>query len=98
MPFGLTNAPSTFMLFMHHVLRDCIGKFVVIYFDDILLYGKSLHDHVGQLRLVLSILRVHHLFSNIDKYTFCVNSVVILGFVLTKQRVHVDPEKIKVIQ
>jgi len=98
MPFSLTNVPSTFMRLMNYVLRDCIGKFFVAYFDDILVYIKSLHDHVGHLRSVLSILRVNHLFGYIDKCTFCVDIIVFLAFVVNKSWVRVDPKQIKAIQ
>lgn len=57
MPFGLTNAPSTFMRLMDHALREVIGKFVVVYFDDILIYSESLHTHLQHLRHVFDILR-----------------------------------------
>jgi len=98
MPFELTNAPSIFMRLMNHVLREFVGRFIVVYFDDILVYSRDLDDHLGHLRKVILVLRKHALFANIDKCTFCIDNVVFLGFVVSKNGVHVDPEKIKAIQ
>ncbi|KAL1204567.1 RNA-directed DNA polymerase-like protein [Cardamine amara subsp. amara] len=98
MPFGLTNAPSTFMRLMNHILRAYICKFVVVYFDDILIYSTCLADHLSHLEQVLETLRLEHLYANLKKCTFCADQVVFLGFVISSQGLKVDEEKIKAIQ
>jgi hypothetical protein len=71
MSFGLTNAPSTFMCLMNEVLRSFIGKFVVVSFDDILIYSRSLDKHIEHLRAIFGALHEARLFANLEKCTFC---------------------------
>jgi hypothetical protein len=83
MPFGLTNAPSNFMRLMNEALCSFISKFVVVSFDDILIYNKSLDEHIEYLRVVFYSLREAHLFANLEKCTFCTDRVSFLGYVMT---------------
>ena len=68
--FGLTNVPSTFMRLMNHVLRAFLGKFVVVYFDNILVYRKSLEKHVNHLKSILMVIKNKRYFPTLKSVLF----------------------------
>ena len=67
------------MRLMNHVFRPYIGAFVVVYFDGILVFSKSLKEHVTHVRTVLQTLRKEHLYANMEKCLFGVDKLVFLG-------------------
>jgi hypothetical protein len=64
---------------MNEVRRSFIGKFMVLYFDDILIYNKSLDEHIEYLRAVFGAIRAARLFANFEKCTFCTDGVTFLA-------------------
>ena len=83
---------------MNEIFQKYLRKFVLVFFDDILIYSKSMDEHLDHLRAVFNALREAHLFGNLDKCTFCTDRVSFLGYVVTPQGIEVDQAKIEAIQ
>lgn len=82
MSFGLTNSPAIFMDLMNQVFHQFLDLLVIVFIDDILVYSKSVADHVDHLRLVLKTLKYQQLYTNFSKCKFWLNIVTYLGCVL----------------
>ena len=80
--FGLTNAAATFQAAMNSIFRPDLGKFVLVYLDDILVFSKSPEEHTEHLETVLRLLREHTLFSKRSKSQFTTAELDFLGDVV----------------
>jgi hypothetical protein len=98
MPFGLCNAPATFQALMNDVLRPFLRRFVLVFFDDILIYSSSWADHLRHVRAVLTVLQQHQLFVKQSKCAFAVPSVAYLGHVISAAGVAMDPAKVEAVR
>ena len=75
-----------------------MGKFLVVYFDDILIYSHSREQHFDCLRQVCIVLRKEELYANPKKCAFLATQVHFLGFVIFSNGVSADPEKVRAIE
>jgi hypothetical protein len=98
MPFGLCNAPSTFQSLMNHVFHPFLHHFVLVFFDDILIYSKTWTTHLSHVDQVLHLLSQHQLFLKQSKCAFGASEVEYLGHIVGQDGVRVDPKKIEAMQ
>ncbi|GBG80013.1 hypothetical protein CBR_g30274 [Chara braunii] len=97
MQFGLTNAPATFQRAMNDIFRDILEQYVLVYLDDILVYSRTLEEHLRHLRDVLDRLHRDGFYAKLSKCRFAQHKVDFLGHYVCDQGLHMDDAKITAI-
>lgn len=98
MPFGLTNAPSTFQSLMNKIFLPHLRKFILVFFDDILVYSPDSETHLHHLQITFQILRDNQLYLKLSKCQFHSSSIEYLGHIISVDGVAADPSKTKAMQ
>jgi hypothetical protein len=96
MSFGLTNAPTYFMEAMNSILHK-YDDFVMVFFDDILVFSKTKEDNEYHLSMVLETLRKNKFYAKLKKCEFWLSEVGFLGHVINQQGISVDPSKVSTV-
>ena len=98
MHFGLTNAPATFQSMMNDVLSKAgLGKWVVVFIDDVLIFSRSRAEHILHLEAVLAALQAAELYCSPKKCVLGATIIKFVGHVFTEGTIAVDPAKTEVL-
>lgn len=92
MPFGLSRGPGTFPDLMNYV-----REFILVFFDDILVFSKSMEEHVKHVETTLQLLGENNMYVKQSKCTFATDKVSYLGHTISAEGVATDPEKSKLL-
>ena len=93
--FGLAGTPATFQGAMNSTLQSVLQRCALVFFDDILIYSKTLQEHVTHLHEVLSLLQQDQWYIKKSKCSFAHHSLSYLGFGISGEGVATEPEKIQ---
>jgi hypothetical protein len=97
MPFGLINVGATFQRAMDVEFQGLINKCVVVYLDDVIVYSKDRDDHITHLTQIFERCRKYGISLNPKKTIFGVEEGKLLGHIISRDGIHIDPECIKTI-
>ena len=98
MPFGLTNSLSTFQALMNAIFRPYLRKFVLVFFDDILVFSSNFSDYLSHLKIVLEVLQSYQIYAKQSKCVFGCAEVEYLGHIISGNGVKADPKKTLAMQ
>jgi hypothetical protein len=93
--FGLTNALAYFMYLMNKVFMEYLDKFVVVFIDDILVYSRGEEEHEEHLCLALQKFWENKLYAKLSKCEFWMKQVTLLGYIISKGGISVNPSKVQ---
>lgn len=97
LPFGLSNAPATFQNLMNSLFQTCLRRFVLVFFDDILVYSKDWESHLSHLQQVLQLLQDNQVFVKFSKCSFGVSTIEYLGHIISDAGVSLVDSKLQAI-
>jgi hypothetical protein len=97
MSFGLTNAPATFQSCMNHILKGHLRKYLLVFFDDILIYSRTWAEYLAHLEEVLGIMQAQSLYAKESKCVFGMRELLYLGHIISEHGVQVHQEMIRAI-
>ena len=99
MMFGQTNAPAVFQRAIDQLLRDLVGKTVLVYLDNIIIFTKgSRQQHFQEVKKVLQCIQEVDWYLKPEKCSFAKETVDYLGFIIEEGKLIMDPYKLKAIK
>lgn len=98
MPFGLCNSPATFQRLMQHVFSELVFQILLVYLDDIVIYSRTIDEHISRLDTLFHKQREHGLKLNLSMCHFFRWKIQYLGYTVSAKGVSTSQDKVKVVQ